>query len=158
MSNDNTTDPKFDPVQNPEHYATHQPEHIDIVRDWGLASDCYMQSIVKYLARYRYKGEAIQDLEKALWWAKARLEDTNYPNGMQSLPQYTPMQICEGWEECPIVHKLLLHIFRWMHSYDNSYIEELIIDLKTYISQYKLLQSPELREALKDVKSNPTRE
>ena len=145
---------KYDPVNNPQHYAKHQPEHIDIVKDWGLAYDTYMQTILKYLARYRYKDNSIEDLEKALWWAEARLEDKNCPgNGLRNegtiLSKFTPYQVAKAWEECPAVHRILLNIYRWMGSGNMAYAEEIIIDLKTYISQYKLLKSMKLGD-LKD--------
>ena len=55
---------QFDPVDRPEHYNRHPSgvECIDIVRHFSYNKGC----AIKYIWRASYKGEEIQDLEKAI--------------------------------------------------------------------------------------------
>lgn len=57
-----------DPVKKPAHYNHGKYEVIDVIEDWGLNDDYYLGNVIKYVARCRYKGEHLQDLEKAAWY------------------------------------------------------------------------------------------
>lgn len=74
---------KNDPVNHPAHYAG-EIETIEYIRD-KLTEDQFVGycigNVIKYVSRYRKKGEPAQDLEKAavyLGWAieaQKRLEE-----------------------------------------------------------------------------------
>lgn len=59
-----------DPVNHPRHYEceavteTHVYQPIDLCETCGFA----LGSCLKYLFRFRHKGNPVQDLEKALWY------------------------------------------------------------------------------------------
>ena len=71
-----------DPVNHPKHYGG-RFETIDVIRDILEAETdaevgYYMGNVIKYVSRYRKKGDPVQDLEKAqvyLGWAIKRLEE-----------------------------------------------------------------------------------
>jgi len=56
-----------------KHYKQLTPEPIDIINAWGL--DFNEGNILKYLARYKYKGAAKADLCKLVYYATI-LRDT----------------------------------------------------------------------------------
>ncbi len=51
------------PVFEPAHYTNHNIEPLDVIEDWELGF--HLGNVVKYIARYKYKGAPRQDLEKA---------------------------------------------------------------------------------------------
>lgn len=57
-----------DEIKNPAHYTQGKIEVWDFIRDQGL--DFLGGNIVKYVCRYRHKGQPLKDLQKA----KAYLE------------------------------------------------------------------------------------
>jgi hypothetical protein len=63
------------------HYQQLSPEPIDVIELWNL--DFHLGNVVKYIARSKYKGNEKQDLEKALWYLKRKLDeiqsDYDYP-------------------------------------------------------------------------------
>ena len=66
---------KKDNVNHPSHYTTGEIEVIDYIRD-KLDPDQFvgycLGNVLKYVSRYRHKGEPLQDLRKAqvyLGWA-----------------------------------------------------------------------------------------
>lgn len=63
-------------VDHPKHYNTHPSaiEVIELVR--GLGFD--LGSAVKYVARAGQKGDAIQDLEKAIWYLEDAKRDDHF--------------------------------------------------------------------------------
>ena len=66
------SEPPFDPVSNPKHYCQgRQHEPIDVIEDWGL--DFQLGNAVKYISRAGRKGNAIQDLEKAIWYIQREI-------------------------------------------------------------------------------------
>jgi len=62
--------PDFDPVERPEHYAKGGVECIHYIEErLGPLFQGYLQgNVIKYLHRYRDKGNPLQDLEKAQWY------------------------------------------------------------------------------------------
>jgi len=52
-------------VDHPCHYNSGKYEAIDVIDDWNL--DFYEGNVVKYISRSKWKGNRVQDLEKALW-------------------------------------------------------------------------------------------
>ena len=51
-------------ISHPQHYNQGKYEPIDVIKDWKLDFD--LGNVVKYIARCEYKGNKIQDLNKAL--------------------------------------------------------------------------------------------
>ena len=67
-----------DNVNQPMHYRQHYLEVIDAIK--GLQSKDEFQgylrgSIIKYLGRYRYKGQPVEDLRKAKWYLEKLLKE-----------------------------------------------------------------------------------
>lgn len=63
----------YDAVSKPSHYSegrTHMPK--DVIRDWGLNFN--LGSAVKYLSRAGRKGDAIEDLKKAITCVQFEIE------------------------------------------------------------------------------------
>ena len=64
---------EFDPVNNPRHYTEgRQHEPIDVIEDWGL--DFHLGNAVKYISRAGHKGDAVEDLEKAVWYIQREID------------------------------------------------------------------------------------
>lgn len=65
-----------DTVDHPAHYTSGSVETIDHIRDM-LTADGYegylVGNVLKYLARYRYKG-GTEDLRKAAWYLARLVE------------------------------------------------------------------------------------
>jgi len=53
-------------VDHPEHYHTGTYETINVIDAWGL--DFSLGNAVKYVSRAGKKGDAIEDLRKAIWY------------------------------------------------------------------------------------------
>ena len=61
-----------DPVNHPKHYTSHPSgvECIQITRHMGFN----LGNAVKYIWRADLKNDAIEDLEKAVWYIKDEIE------------------------------------------------------------------------------------
>lgn len=61
-------------VNHPPHYASGKIEVIEAIEDWGLGF--HLGNVVKYTARAGKKDPAkeIEDLEKASWYLKRKIE------------------------------------------------------------------------------------
>jgi|TARA_R110000787_G_scaffold285596_1_gene401763 hypothetical protein len=69
---------RYDPVNKPEHYNRHNTiECIEAIEACtGSSFAGYLQgNAMKYLWRYRYKDNSLQDLEKAKWYLSKLIED-----------------------------------------------------------------------------------
>jgi len=58
-------------VNSPDHYNTGRVEVIDAIEDWNLGFND--GNAIKYIARHQYKGNRIQDIEKAIWYLQRHL-------------------------------------------------------------------------------------
>ena len=62
---------KHNNVHSPSHYMHGKKETIDVIRDC-MENDEYhgylKGNVLKYVSRYKFKGEPLQDLEKAQWY------------------------------------------------------------------------------------------
>ena len=60
-----------DKVNSPSHYLKGRKETIDVIQD-GMTDDEYhgylKGNILKYVSRYKFKGEPLEDLKKAQWY------------------------------------------------------------------------------------------
>jgi len=63
----------FDNVNSPKHYLKGKKETIDVIRDCMTTDEYhgYLKgNVLKYVSRYKFKGEPLQDLHKAEWYLK----------------------------------------------------------------------------------------
>ena len=66
-----------DMVNHPSHYTTGSIECIDaMVSAFGaeMVSEYCVCNAFKYLWRHRYKGDSIEDREKAIWYLNKSIE------------------------------------------------------------------------------------
>ena len=61
----------FDNVVRPAHYLHGKKETIEVIRDC-MENDEYhgylKGNVLKYVSRYKFKGEPLEDLQKAQWY------------------------------------------------------------------------------------------
>lgn len=65
------------PVTNPSHYTQGDIECFDAIRasqGGTTAVDFAIGNAMKYIWRHKYKGDPIQDLEKANWYINKAIE------------------------------------------------------------------------------------
>lgn len=67
-----TFQPEHDPVSHPPHYTSHPSgvECITITRHMGFN----LGNAMKYIWRADLKNNALEDLEKAIWYIKDEIE------------------------------------------------------------------------------------
>jgi hypothetical protein len=63
-----------DVVNTPAHYTQGSIEPIDYIT--GNQMDFLSGNIIKYVTRHRYKGNPLQDLEKAEFYLKRLIQET----------------------------------------------------------------------------------
>lgn len=63
-----------DQINHPSHYNHGSIEPIDVIEDWGLGF-CDGNAL-KYIARFRHKGRALEDLKKARWYLDRLIQQT----------------------------------------------------------------------------------
>lgn len=70
-------------VDHPSHYGGKEDpyEVIKVCEAWGLDKDAYLFNVVKYVARAGKKNpqKKIEDLEKAVFYLKRRIELLSHP-------------------------------------------------------------------------------
>ena len=61
-------------VNHPDHYGggDNPYEVIKVIEAWGLGF--HLGNAIKYIGRAGKKGNEIQDLEKAIWYCKRKIE------------------------------------------------------------------------------------
>ena len=69
-----------DGVYHPPHYGGSNNPHeaIKVIESWDL--NFHAGNVVKYISRYRYKDDPLQDLKKALWYLERLIEVENRKN------------------------------------------------------------------------------
>lgn len=70
--NDRITAP-VDLVNRPSHYNTGKIRVIDYLLD-KFEDDALLFTVVKYISRAKYKGDELQDLQKAKWYLDLKIE------------------------------------------------------------------------------------
>jgi hypothetical protein len=62
----------YDPVNQPEHYRVGEVEAIDYISQQlgSGVKDYLLGNHMKYIHRHRFKGNAVEDLEKAEWYLR----------------------------------------------------------------------------------------
>lgn len=63
-----------DPVDNPSHYNKGGIEVIDVIETYAK-SDFRLANVIKYVCRCDYKGQKLQDLQKAAWYLDRAIVD-----------------------------------------------------------------------------------
>lgn len=59
-------------VDHPSHYNQGSIEVIDAIEDWDL--DFNLGNCVKYVARAKFKGKELEDLQKARWYLERAID------------------------------------------------------------------------------------
>jgi len=60
-------------VNHPRHYTMGKFEVIDVLEDWNLGPHEF--NVVKYIARAQHKENQLQDLKKAQWYLKRKINN-----------------------------------------------------------------------------------
>ena len=67
-----------DSVNSPPHYLKGRKETIDVIQD-GMTNDEYhgylKGNVLKYVSRYKFKGEPLEDLKKAQWYLNRLIKE-----------------------------------------------------------------------------------
>lgn len=65
-----------DMVNRPPHYTKGRIEVIDFIldQDFGYLAG----QVIKYVSRYRHKGSAVEDLQKAEWYLKRLIAEERH--------------------------------------------------------------------------------
>lgn len=66
-----------DPVNHPAHYTQGGIETIDFIE--AKQFNYRIGNAVKYLTRYRDKGNPVEDLEKAIWYIRREIQRIEGP-------------------------------------------------------------------------------
>ncbi len=53
-------------IDHPSHYNKGKIEVIDVIEDWNCGFND--GNAIKYIARYRFKENKVEDLKKAIWY------------------------------------------------------------------------------------------
>lgn len=93
-----------DPINRPAHYTHGDIEPIDAIESWRLGFN--LGNVVKYIARLDHKGDAVNDLRKAIWYANRELQirtmeqfdkatriDSDFPDAAEFMPAQ-PRELC----------------------------------------------------------------
>lgn len=68
----------MDSVNNPEHYNIGDIEVIDFIDSWNLNFN--LGNVIKYVARCDYKGNKLEDLQKAIFYIEREI-NRGWKNG-----------------------------------------------------------------------------
>jgi aconitase A len=75
---DNYVIEKHDNVNSPNHYKQGKKETIDVIQDC-MTNDEYhgylKGNVLKYVSRYKFKGEPLEDLKKANWYLNRLIKE-----------------------------------------------------------------------------------
>jgi len=67
-----------DVINNPSHYTHGSIECIDVIKDWKLGY--HLGNALKYICRAEHKGNALQDIGKAIWYLEDYRRDLERKN------------------------------------------------------------------------------
>ena len=62
----------MDNVNNPKHYNIGNIEVIDFIDSWGLNFN--LGNVIKYVTRCNFKGNKIEDLQKAIFYIEREID------------------------------------------------------------------------------------
>ncbi len=63
---------KQDAIRNPEHYRSRGLEAINVIEAFDLGFR--LGNVIKYVLRAGRKGNAVEDLEKAVWYLQREVQ------------------------------------------------------------------------------------
>lgn len=130
MSNESVVeDMGLDPVNHPQHYTTHPScvETIDITRQLEFN----LGNAWKYLMRFRYKGNPVEDLKKAVWYLKDYVKNMTKDRYTMSLEQRTR---CAGMMFNPNLtqNKITSDMIKVIKSEPDFYVKQAFIVIATF--------------------------
>lgn len=64
-------------VDHPPYYNIGKMEAIQVIEDWNLGF--HDGNAIKYIARHKHKDNAVQDIEKAIWYLQRYAEKLKEP-------------------------------------------------------------------------------
>ena len=70
----------YNNVDRPSHYLHGKKETIDVICDCMTNDEFhgYLKgNILKYVSRYKFKGEPLEDLQKAQWYLNRLVKEVN---------------------------------------------------------------------------------
>ena len=70
----------YDSVNAPAHYLHGRKETIDVITDCMTNDEFhgYLKgNILKYVSRYKFKGEPLEDLQKAHWYLNRLIKEVS---------------------------------------------------------------------------------
>lgn len=73
--------PDYTHQEQPAHYTHGGKEAIEYMRDLGVLEEYIVGNIIKYLYRYRHKGDPIGDVKKLVVYGKMLVELLERENG-----------------------------------------------------------------------------
>ena len=73
-----------DQVAHPPHYTFSHIEVIDAIEAWQLGY--HLGNVVKYVARAKHKGRALEDLKKAQWYLGREIQQREKESGNAAAP------------------------------------------------------------------------
>ena len=71
-------------VNAPQHYLHGKKETIDVINDCMTGDEFhgYLKgNILKYVSRYKWKGEPLEDLQKASWYLNRLIKEVSNGTG-----------------------------------------------------------------------------
>lgn len=78
-STDNSAIETDDPVNQPSHYKQGNRETIEVIKDYMTDDEFvgYLKgNVIKYVGRFKFKGNPLQDLKKASWYLNKLIKET----------------------------------------------------------------------------------
>jgi predicted HAD superfamily phosphohydrolase len=78
-STDNSVIETDDPVNQPSHYKQGNRETIEVIKDYMTDDEFvgYLKgNVIKYVGRFKFKGNPLQDLKKASWYLNKLIKET----------------------------------------------------------------------------------
>ena len=76
-------------VNHPPHYTSGKYEVIDVLEDW-FPNDPLLWQVGKYLGRWDKKGDRLENLEKAEFYLKRKIEQLRGEKRVTSITLNTP--------------------------------------------------------------------
>lgn len=71
-----------DPVNNPSHYNQNGIEVIDVIETYAK-DDFRLANVIKYVCRAGYKGNKLQDLNKAQWYLNRCVQELEVEQALE---------------------------------------------------------------------------
>ncbi len=86
-----------DPI-NPNHYKQGKIEVIDFIEDQQM--DFHIGNAIKYLCRFKHKGDIVNDLKKAIWYIQRRIHSEEKNDVERTKPEQI-IEVPHTIQTCP---------------------------------------------------------